>query len=197
MKRDLDWEAKIVAKYAVIGPALDERGRRLWAATESLSIGYGGDAVVSDATGISRPTIRAGRRQITSGSVDMDRIRRPGAGRPRVGESQPGLEEALERLVDPVTRGDPTSPLRWTCKSRANLTAALVMQGWQVSSTTVGRLLHKRGYSLQSVRKAREGASHPDRNAQFEHINATADGFLEREQPMVSVDTKKKERASS
>jgi len=193
MKRDLDLEATIVAKYAVIEPALDERGRRLWAATESLSIGYGGDAVVSDATGISRPTIRAGRRQITSGSVDMDRIRRPAAGRPRVTQSQPGLEEALERLVDPVTRGDPTSPLRWTCKSRANLTAALAMQGWQVSSTTVGRLLHKRGYSLQSVRKACEGASHPDRNAQFEHINATADGFLERGQPVVSVDTKKKE----
>jgi hypothetical protein len=103
------------------------------------------------------------------------------------------VKEALEQLVDPVTRGDPTSPLRWTCKSRAKLTAALSKAGWQVSSTTVGRLLHELGYSLQSVRKSREGTSHPDRNAQFEHINTTADDFLQRKQPVVSVDTKKKE----
>ena len=193
MKRDLELEAKIVAKYAAIEGVLDERGRRLWAAAESLSIGYGGDAVVSDATGISRPTIRSGRRQLASGSYERERIRRPGAGRPRLGVSQPGLKEALEQLVDPVTRGDPTSPLRWTCKSRAKLTAALTKAGWQVSSTSVGRLLHELGYSLQSVRKSREGTSHPDRNAQFEHISATADDFLQRQQPVVSVDTKSKE----
>ena len=193
MKRDLELEAKIVAKYAAIEGVLDERGRRLWAAAESLSIGYGGDAVVSDATGISRPTIRSGRRQLASGSYERERIRRPGAGRPRLGVSQPGLKEALEQLVDPVTRGDPTSPLRWTCKSRAKLTAALTKAGWQVSSTSVGRLLHELGYSLQSVRKSREGTSHPDRNAQFEHISATADEFLQRQQPVVSVDTKSKE----
>jgi hypothetical protein len=99
----------------------------------------------------------------------------------------------LEKLVDPVTRGDPTSPLRWTCKSRAKLTAALNKAGWQVSSTTVGRMLHELGYSLQSVRKSREGTSNPDRNAQFEHINATANECLQRHQPVVSVDTKKKE----
>ena len=193
MKRDLELEAKIVAKYAAIEGVLDERGRRLWAAAESLSIGYGGDAVVSDATGISRPTIRSGRRQLASGSYERERVRRPGAGRPRLGISQPGLKEALEQLVDPMTRGDPTSPLRWTCKSRARLTAALTKAGWQVSSTSVGRLLHELGYSLQSVRKTREGTSHPDRNAQFEHINATADDFLHRKQPVVSVDTKSKE----
>jgi transposase len=193
MQRDLELEAKIVAKYAAIGPVLDERGRRLWAAAESLSIGYGGDAVVSDATGISRPTIRAGRRQLASGDYERERIRRRGAGRPRLGVSQPGLKEALEQLVDPMTRGDPTSPLRWTCKSRAKLTAALTKAGWQVSSTSVGRLLHELGYSLQSVRKSREGTSHPDRNAQFEHINATADEYLQRGQPVVSVDTKSKE----
>jgi len=193
MKRDLELEAKIVAKYAAIEAVLDERGRRLWAAAESLSIGYGGDAVVSDATGISRPTIRSGRRQLASGSYERERIRRPGAGRPRLGVSQPGLEKALEQLVDPVTRGDPTSPLRWTCKSRAKLTAALTKAGWQVSSTTVGRLLKELGYSLQSVRKSREGASHPDRNAQFEYINAAADDMLQRKQPVISVDTKKKE----
>ena len=96
-------------------------------------------------------------------------------------------------LVDPVTRGDPCSPLRWTCKSRAKLTGALVKAGWRVSSTTVGRLLHELGYSLQSVRKSREGVSHPERNAQFEYINASADDFLQRRQPVISVDTKKKE----
>lgn len=193
MKRDLELEAMIVAKYAAIESVLDERGRRLWAAAESVSIGYGGDAVVSDATGISRPTIRSGRRQIESGNYEQERIRRPGAGRPRIGKSQPGVKEALEKLVDPVTRGDPRSPLRWTCKSKEKLSAGLSKAGWQVSSTTVGRLLHELGYSLQSVRKSREGTSHPERNAQFEHINATADDFLQRQQPVVSVDTKKKE----
>jgi hypothetical protein len=101
--------------------------------------------------------------------------------------------DALEQLVDPLTRGDPTSPLRWTCKSRAKLAAALTKSGWRVSSTTVGRLLHRLGYSLQSIRKSREGASHPDRNEQFEHINATAARFLARKLPVISVDTKKKE----
>ena len=103
------------------------------------------------------------------------------------------LLEALEALVEPVTRGDPTSPLRWTCKSKAKLATALSKQGWEVSSSTVGRMLHALGYSLQSVRKTREGTSHPDRNKQFEHINATADKFLKRLQPVISVDTKKKE----
>ena len=193
MKRDLELEATIVAKYAAFESVLDERGRRLWAAAESLSIGYGGAAVVSDATGISLPTIRSGRRQLASGDYERERVRRRGAGRPRLGVSQPGLKEALEQLVDPVSRGDPTSPLRWTCKSRAKLAAALTKAGWRVSSTSVGRLLHGLGYSLQSVRKSREGASHPDRNAQFEHINATADDFAQRNQPVVSVDTKSKE----
>jgi hypothetical protein len=121
------------------------------------------------------------------------RLRRAGAGRPGIDAAQPGLTAALESLVDPVTRGDPSSPLRWTCKSRAKLTAALVREGWQVSSTTVGRLLNALGYRLRSVRKSREGTSHPDRNAQFEHINATAATFLRTRQPVISVDTKKKE----
>ncbi len=193
MRRNLELEATIAEKYAAVAAVLDERGRRLWTAAESRAIGYGGDALVCDATGVSRPTIRAGRRQIEAGSIVSERIRRPGAGRPGIEQSQPGVMEALEKLVDPVTRGDPTSPLRWTCKSRAKLTASLNNDGWQVSSTTVGRLLHELGYRLQSVRKSREGASHPDRNAQFEHINATADEFLQRKQPVVSVDTKKKE----
>ena len=193
MRRDLELEATLVEKYVAIEPVLDERGRRLWAAAESRAIGYGGDSVVSAATGLSRPTIRAGRREIESGVSEAQRIRRPGGGRPSVEQSQPGLVQALEKLVDPITRGDPTSPLRWTCKSRAKLTAALCKQGWTVSSTTVGRLLHELGYSLQSISKSREGLSHPDRNTQFEHINATASDFLERTQPVISVDTKKKE----
>jgi len=193
MKRDLELEARIVDKYAMIGPLLDERARRLWAATESRAIGFGGDSLVSCATGLSRPTIRAGRAELDSGPIEAGRIRRPGAGRPSIKTSQPGVKEALEQLVDPLTRGDPMSPLRWTCKSRAKLAAALSKRGWTVSSTTVGRLLHELGYSLQAVCKSREGVSHPDRDAQFEHINATAKDFLKREQPVISVDTKKKE----
>ncbi len=131
--------------------------------------------------------------EIEQGVAPSDRIRRPGAGRPSLKKTQPGLAEALERLVDPVTRGDPTSPLRWTCKSRANLAAALTKEGWEVSSTTVGRLLNGLGYRLQAVQKSREGISHPDRNAQFEFINATAANYLRRKQPVISVDTKKKE----
>ena len=193
MRRNLELEATIVEKYAAVEAFLGERGRRIWAAAESRAIGHGGDALVSDATGLSRPTIRKGRREIESGDTLPGRIRRPGAGRPGIEQSQPGIKQALEKLVDPLTRGDPQSPLRWTCKSRAKLTQALVQAGWRVSSTTVGRLLHELGYRLQSVRKSREGASHPDRNDQFAYINAKADDFLRRGQPVVSVDTKKKE----
>jgi len=194
MQRDLALEALIVAKFAAVSPVLDERGRRLWAAAESRSIGYGGDALVSSATGLARETIRNGRREIERGVEANGRIRRPGAGRPSIEQTQPGVGEALERLVDPLTRGDPGSALRWTCKSRAKLAAALVKQGFAVSSTTVGRLLNELGYRLQSVRKSREGAVHPDRNAQFEHINESAERFLGQGQPVISVDTKKKER---
>jgi DDE family transposase len=193
VKRDEDMEAAIVAKFAVVAPLLNERARRLWAAAESRAIGYGGDAVVSAATGLSRVTIRKGRREVEGGVENTTRVRRIGAGRPAIDKAQPGVKAALERLVDPLTRGDPTSPLRWTCKSRAKLAATLSSDGWRVSSTTVGRLLHELGYSLQSVRKSREGDSHPDRNQQFEHINETAASFLSRQQPVISVDTKKKE----
>ncbi len=169
MQRDIELEATLVAKYAVVSPVLDEGSRRRWAAAESLAIGYGGDAVVSSATGLARETIRKGRREIARDEPPTDRIRRPGGGRPRIQQDQPGIQAALEALVDPLTCGDPTSPLRWTCKSRAKLAAALTEQGWRVSSTTVGRLLHRLGYRLQSPRKRQEGATHPDRNAQFEH----------------------------
>jgi len=193
VKRDLALEASIVTKFAAIAPLLDERARRMWAATESREIGYGGDAVVSSATGLARATIRKGRQELEDGLDCPDRVRGPGAGRPSIETSQPGVKEALEQLVDPLTRGDPMSPLRWTCKSKATLAATLTKQGWRISATKVGHLLHELGYSLQSTRKRREGASHPDRNAQFEHINATADDYLDCGQPVISVDTKKKE----
>jgi len=193
VRRNLEVEAAVVAKYAVLAPVLDERARRLWAAAESRAIGFGGDALVSAATGMARQTVRRGRAELAAGIVLDGRIRQPGAGRRSLNETQPGLTAALESLVDPLTRGDPASPLRWTCKSRAQLTAALVKHGWTVSSTTVGRLLHELGYRLQSVRKSREGTDHPDRNAQFEWINATAEEFLKQKQPVISVDTKKKE----
>ena len=193
MRRNIEVEATVVAKYAAVAPVLDERARRLWAAAESRAIGYGGDALVSAATGLARETIRNGRREILEGGGYPGRLRRAGAGRPDIEKTQPGLTRALEQLVDPLTRGDPMSALRWTCKSRAKLAAALSKGGWRASSTTVGRLLHVLGYSLQSVRKSREGASHPDRNAQFEYINATATAYLRRKRPVISVDTKKKE----
>lgn len=193
MRRDTELEETIVAKYAAIGDLLNERARRLWAAAESRAIGFGGDTVVSSATGIARETIRNGRKELAAGLVLDGRVRRPGAGRPPIHEAQPGIIEALEQLVDPLTRGDPMSPLRWTCKSKAKLAATMLKSGWVVSPTKIGRMLHDLGYSLKSVRKSTEGAAHPDRNAQFEHINATATEFLERGSPVVSVDTKKKE----
>jgi hypothetical protein len=186
-------EATIVEKFAAISGLLDERARRLWAAAESRALGYGGDALVSSATGIARETIRNGRRELEAGVELHGRIRRTGAGRPSLQQVQPGLKDALEALVEPLTRGDPMSPLRWTCKSKANLAAELTKQGWRVSATTVGRMLHEMGYRLQALRKTREGESHPDRNAQFEHINAAAEDFQSRGQPVISVDTKKKE----
>src|SRR6202022_152756 len=193
VKRDIDMEATLVSKFVKMSPLLDERAGRLWAATESAALGYGGDALVSAATGLSRVTIRNGRRELAQGVGVTGRIRRPGAGRPDIEQIQPGVTEALDLLVEPLTRGDPMSPLRWTCKSRAKLAAALTAHGWRVSSTTVGHLLHALGYRLQALRKTQEGTSHRDRNAQFEHINATAAACLQRQQPVISVDTKKKE----
>jgi hypothetical protein len=129
VRRNDDLEATIVSKFSVMVPVLDERARRLWAAAESVAIGYGGDALVSAATGLAGETIRKGRRELARGVAVTTRIRRAGAGRPGLDQAQPGLTAALEALVEPLTRGDPTSPLRWTCKSRAKLTAALTTLG--------------------------------------------------------------------
>jgi hypothetical protein len=184
--------------YHSLAPMMDERMRRQWAAAEAIAYGWGGIAAVSGATGLSPNTIRRGLAELALREASPDapipaRLRRAGGGRKRRTETDPDLLPALERLVDPVTRGDPMSPLRWTCKSTTRLAEELTRQGHPVSPSTVGRLLKAAGYSLQSNRKAKEGASHPDRNAQFEHINNTVKAFQRRGQPVVSVDTKKKE----
>ena len=157
VRRNIEVEATLVAKFVTVSPELNERGRRVWAAAEAVAIGYGGDALVSSATGLARETIRKGRREIARGVVPVDRQRRPGAGRPRIQTTQPGITEALEALVDPLTRGDPTSPLRWTCLSRASSSRRLLtLREWRVSSRHVGRLSERWGYSLQSRSGVRE-----------------------------------------
>ena len=191
-------QAKIAEKYQSLRSVMDERMRRLWAATEARALGYGGVSTVARAIGLTRPTITAGIKEIgaarTVTRVDTtQRQRRQGAGRPRVAALDPALVPALEALIEPTTRGDPMSPLRWTCKSVRILAAELTHRGHTVSYQTVGELLHALGYSLQANRKTREGASHPDRNNQFEHIAQRASEFQRRLQPVISVDTKKKE----
>jgi transposase len=189
----------IKAKFAALAPLLDERTRRLWAAVEARAIGRGGITCVAEATGLSQTTIRAGLRELDSQStsdthqVTSERLRRPGGGRRALVAQDPGLLKALEALVDPVTRGDPMGPLRWTCKSAARLAMELQTQGHAVSERSVHRLLHDLGYSLQSNRKTIEGSHHPDRDAQFQHINQRVQVFQRQRQPVVSVDTKKKE----
>jgi hypothetical protein len=183
----------IRSKYIALEALLNEPARRLWAATESRMIGYGGDAVVASATGLARATIRVGRKELEGGIGVSGRQRRRGAGRKPVVASQQGWVGALEWLVAPTTRGDPMSPLRWTCKSTRNLAAELKREGYSVSHVTVADQLRRSGYSLHALRKSREGTEHPDRDAQFEHINAMVEDFQARDQPVVSVDTKKKE----
>ena len=186
-------------KYERLLPVMNERARRRWVATEALSLGWGGVTAVSNATGLTRKTIHFGIRELEVEAADPgltlppDRVRRAGAGRKPITQKQPKLVTALDALVEPSTRGDPQSPLRWTCKSTRRLAEALQHQGFQVSDRKVAALLKKNGYSLQSNRKAREGQSHPDRNAQFEYINEQALRFQRRRQPVVSVDAKKKE----
>jgi Rhodopirellula transposase DDE domain len=188
----------IESRYAALATLMDERMRRQWAAAEAKSYGWGGVRAVSRATGLSPNTIAKGlveleARESNPSTVREIRLRKPGAGRKRATVADPGLANALERLVDPVTRGDPQSPLRWTCKSTTQLARELTREGHPVSPRTVGRLLKSSGYSLQGNRKTKEGADHPDRNAQFEHISATVFDFQKRGQPVISVDTKKKE----
>jgi transposase len=173
---------------------MDERHRRLWAGTEARSLGRGGIATVARATGLARNTIVRGLAELAQKRLlPPSRVRRPGAGRKRATQLAPKLTTALEELVEPVTRGDPESPLRWTIKSTRHLAEELNTQGYRVSHTLVAELLHDLEYSLQANRKTLEGAIHPDRNAQFEHINEAVKAQLKRGQPAISVDTKKKE----
>lgn len=181
-------------KYLAIASDLDERGRRRWAAAEARSLGWGGVAAVAKATRISDRTIRTGIQELDDPlAPDADRQRKTGGGRRRREEEQPGLIEALETLVEPVARGDPMSPLRWTCKSTYVLADELTSQGFVVSSTKVGALLKAQGYSLQANRKTVEGKQHPDRNAQFEHISRRVKARQRCGEPAISIDTKKKE----
>jgi transposase len=189
---------RVRRKFAALEPVLDERARRQWAAAEALELGWGAISTVAEATGMSRVTITNGigelkARQGSAGEQATTRIRRPGGGRKPLTETDPELMQALESLVDPVTRGDPMSPLRWTCKSTYKLAEELHRQKHPVGPRTVASLLHQAGYSLQANRKTREGKEHPDRNAQFEYINAQVELFQKRRKPTISVDTKKKE----
>jgi Rhodopirellula transposase DDE domain len=192
----VDATGTLGARFARIRPHLSEAAVRLWAANEAVALGHGGVSVVARATGLSRTTIHAGVRELTGGPaarLEPGRVRRRGGGRKRVTEKDPELGAALNRLVDPVTRGDPESCLRWTSKSTTKLALELTASGHPVSQRTVCDLLAAEGYSLQSVRKTREGASHPDRDAQFQHLNERAQTMISEGQPVISVDTKKKE----
>jgi len=189
--------ATIRTKFEALRPFLDERRRRLWAAAEAVALGRGGVTAVATATGLRRNTIHTGIDELRGGKVAAPvpdrRVRAPGGGRTTVIAHDPTLLRDLEALVEPVTRGDPMSPLRWTCKSTRRLAAELAQQGHRVSHQTVAELLRALNYSLQGNRKTREGTAHPDRDAQFAYLNAHTDAFHEAGQPVISVDTKKKE----
>lgn len=190
-------EAGLREKYAALAPLLDERRRRLWAAAEAQALGRGGQTLVAKATGLSRSTLYQGQQELAQqfdrSTLETSRVRVPGGGRKPLTEQQPLLSQALEALVEPTSRGDPQSPLRWTCKSVRRLAADLRGQGYRIGHQKVAELLHALGYSLQANRKTKEGAAPPDRNAQFEYLNAQVQECQDRGQLVVSVDTKKKE----
>lgn len=186
--------AAIRDRYAAVLPHLDERGRRSFAAGEARAAGYGGIAAVSRATGIAASTIGRGLKELACGSgLSADRVRRHGGGRKRLVAANATLLDDLLALVSPSERGDPMSPLRWTCTGLRRLAAELGTRGYKISHTVVGELLKQQKFSLQANRKTREGDSHPDRDAQFAHINASVTRALAEQQPVISVDTKKKE----
>ena len=191
-------EAILREKFAALEPVLNERTRRRWAATEANALGRGGQSLMAKVTGMSRTTIYLGLQELQQDAAGAPAtregwIRRPGGGRKPLLYHQPTLLGDLEGLVESTTRGDPESPLRWTCKSVRQLAAELQAQGHPIGRQKVSELLAQLGYSLQANRKTKEGANHPDRNAQFEYINAQVQAFQGRNQPVVSVDTKKKE----
>ena len=186
----------IKSKYEALRPIMNERMRRLWAAAEARALGHGGTTLVHRATGLTQNTIRAGIKELAQVQADPlapGRVRRPGAGRKPLTQSDPTLLEDLEALVEPLTRGDPESPLRWSCKSVQKLARELAQQGHRVSGQTVSLLLRGLDYRLQANKKTQEGATHPDREAQFAYINERTKAAQQRAQPVISVDTKKKE----
>jgi hypothetical protein len=185
----------IRARFASLSPHLDERERRLFAATEALSVGYGGIAAVARATGIAVSTIGRGLNELKGVScpADATRVRRPGGGRKALVSASPTLLNDLLAMVEPTARGDPMSPLRWTCKGTRRLAKELTAMGHKISRTVVGELLNAQKFSLQGNRKTLEGGQSPDRDAQFHHINISVTKALAATQPVISVDTKKKE----
>jgi hypothetical protein len=189
----MESEAAVAARFAALAPHLDERQRRLWVGAEARVLGHGGVSLVARATGVSRPTIYKALAELEAPGDCDGRVRRPGGGRKRLRDLDPGLEAALDALVDPDSRGDPMSPLRWTCKSTGQLALALTNGGHPVSPDVVGKMLREADYSLQSNVKMREGNQHPDRDAQFRYLNEQARAFRETGLPVVSVDAKKKE----
>lgn len=186
-------DAQLEAHFASVWPHLSENARRLIAASEAVQLGYGGISRVSRACGLSRVTLTKGIQELKSTPLDLRRIRRVGAGRRELTVLDPGLSLALDALVEPLTSGDPQSPLRWTCKSARSLAAELSAHHHPISHTKVAQLLHAAGYSLQGNRKTEEGGDHPDRDAQFKHINRVVKRALRVAEPVISVDTKKKE----
>ena len=194
---DTEVVKRIRRKFRALHPEMDERMRRQWAAAEARDMGWGGVTAVASATSLSRTTITAGLAELDlpakRRASEALRVRRPGGGRRPLTQADPELLAALEALIEPATRGDPESPLRWTCRSTFKLAEELTRQHHPVGPRTVAALLCQAGYSLQANRKTREGAAHPDRNAQFEYLNALVRRFLDRDQPAISVDTKKKE----
>jgi Rhodopirellula transposase DDE domain len=187
-------ESAIGLRFAALSPVLDERGRRRFAAAEALTAGRGGISAVSRATGLARSTIGRALGELRAGEeLEAERVRRPGGGRKPLSETDASLIDDLRCLVEPTTRGDPQSPLLWTCKSLRKLSHGLREMGHKIGRTLVGELLHKLDYSLQSNRKTREGSNHPDRDAQFHYINDRVKGALAAGEPAISVDTKKKE----
>jgi hypothetical protein len=202
--RDTEVIARVQRKFSALEPVLDERARRQWAGAEAESLGRGGVSAVAEATGLSRTTVAAGTREVrerargeedgaAARAREAGRVRRAGGGRKPLAGTDPTLARDLDRLVEPGTRGDPQSPLRWTCKSTRRLAAELRRAGHRVGHVTVAGMLRRDGYSLQSNRKTKEGGGHPDRDGQFRHIGDRVKGMQGRGQPVVSVDAKKKE----
>jgi hypothetical protein len=196
----MNLKQQIQLKFQTLQPVLNERQIRLWAATEANAQGFGGISLVAEATGLSRTTISRGIEEIQELAQNpsqlparLQPIRRPGGGRKSLAETDPGLLAALDKLIEPTLRGDPQSPLRWTCKSTAHLAEELTRQGHPISDRSVSALLLAQDYSLQANTKTQEGRAHPDRNAQFEYIAEMTSEFLGAGEPAVSVDTKKKE----